>query len=93
MPRDEKRKVSSLAGIDWNIWTTREDNGSYTVGYERIQVVLLQEIRDELKQLNAVLRCPNFLGMPRDLRALGIEARAKRAARLARQKKLREAQK
>lgn len=92
MARDTQRVASKMAGMDWNLAITEHDNGHISVTSERIAAVLLQEIREELKKLNAVLACPNFRGMPRDLRALGVEARAQRAARLARQKKLREAQ-
>jgi hypothetical protein len=33
-------------------------------------LVVLQDIRDELKRLNAVLHCTNFLAIPRKLESI-----------------------
>lgn len=55
---------------DWRI-NTRDDG--YQIKFEEIQIVLLQEIRDELKKLNAVLNCRNFLLVPTTLRAIDRE--------------------
>ena len=35
--------------------------------WNSIQVALLMDIRDELKHLNAVIYCPNFIAIPRKL--------------------------
>lgn len=38
------------------------------VSYDSAQLAVLMDIRDELKQLNRVLNCRDFLDMPRVLR-------------------------
>jgi hypothetical protein len=35
--------------------------------WERVSIAALYDIRDELKILNGILRCPNFLAIPRKL--------------------------
>jgi hypothetical protein len=55
--------------------------------WEAAQIAVLMDIRDELQQLNTLLGCRNFTQMPRDLRAMAVEARAHRLARLARQRR------
>lgn len=80
-------EASKYYNRDWDHWC--EADKAFT--RDRVQCILLQEIRDELKKLNAMLQCPNFQRMPQDLRAVGVEARAKRAARLKRQRERREA--
>jgi len=32
--------------------------------WTQVEVAILMDIRDELKQLNRLLRCPNFLAIP-----------------------------
>ena len=39
----------------------------------------LQDIRDELKALNAVLYCPNFVAIPRELSKIRLNTTKKRA--------------
>lgn len=38
--------------------------------WEGVHTALLMDIRDELKQLNGLLGCPNFVEIPRTLRAI-----------------------
>lgn len=42
-------------------------NGSREHQWNSIQVALLMDIRDELKSMNAILHCTNFLRIPRKL--------------------------
>lgn len=57
------RKFSRDYGVDWN----RPDDH---FPWEFVDRILLQEIRDELKKLNALLTCPNFTGIPRTLKTI-----------------------
>lgn len=59
-----------------SIWKITED-GKSALSVEHSQLAVLQDIRDELKELNGEMRslnnllnCPNFLTMPRTLRAI-----------------------
>ena len=36
------------------------------------QLAVLMDIRDELKELNGLLRCPNFVAIPRLLRGIRL---------------------
>lgn len=56
--------AASLRGKDWGLW--RNDDG--TMALEQIQLLLLWEIREELRTLNRLLECPNFTGIPQTLR-------------------------
>jgi hypothetical protein len=38
--------------------------------WEKVGIAALYDIRDELKTLNSLLRCPNFLAIPRKLEAI-----------------------
>ncbi len=53
-------------------WALADDiNQSGNVaGLTRRAVAVLMDIRSELQQLNGLLRCPNFLSMPGELRAI-----------------------
>jgi len=46
-------------------WTLHEP-----VSWNDINAALLMDIRDELQRLNAVLHCPDFLDIPRQLRLI-----------------------
>lgn len=52
--------------IDWNI----ADADGSTPTWERVQVAVLMDIRDELRELNAIFKCKNFLEVPRILRGI-----------------------
>jgi hypothetical protein len=57
------RLSSKDYGRDWNLWR----NNDAPISIETIQCILLQEIRDELKRLNALLHCRNFTAIPSKL--------------------------
>lgn len=44
-------------------WVTTENNFTW----EQVTVEVLQDIREELRTLNRLLRCPNFLAIPAKL--------------------------
>ncbi len=41
--------------------------------WDTARTALLMDIRDELQQLNSVFACPNFVSIPRELRAIKRE--------------------
>lgn len=41
---------------DWNL--------PDSLSWGQVEVAVLMDIRDELKRLNSLLRCPNFIGIP-----------------------------
>lgn len=47
-------------------WDLADANGNVGT-WERVAIAVLMDIREELQNLNAVLRCPNFQDMPRKL--------------------------
>ena len=47
-------------------WNLDEDDACY----ERAHLAVLMDIRDELKRLNGLLHCANFVGIPTDLRRI-----------------------
>ncbi len=53
--------------------------GNYS--YEQAQLAVLMDLRDELKALNGVLRCPNFLNIPFKLDAIVRQTKPKRKVR------------
>lgn len=50
-------------GADWDLPNKVQD-------WTQVQVALLMDIRDELKDLNSLLRCQNFLQIPRTLESI-----------------------
>ncbi len=38
--------------------------------YDQAQTAVLMDIREELQKLNSHLRCPNFVSIPKELRAI-----------------------
>ena len=49
-------------------WDLRTDGEN--LSWDRVPMAILMDIRDELKVLNRVLACPNFLEIPRTLRTI-----------------------
>lgn len=47
-------------------WKIPDDN-SGRVTWDGCKLAVLMDIRDELQRLNNLLRCPNFLAIPRKL--------------------------
>lgn len=58
---------------DANWAVTDEAGNMYASG---AKIALLMDIRDELKKLNAVFACPNFLQMPRSLANIDAKVRS-----------------
>ena len=50
-------------------WQPLDEDGKAPT-WERIGIAVLMDIRDELQRLNAAIYCPNFIGIPRTLRAI-----------------------
>lgn len=46
-----------------------------SVGLDGASLAVLMDIRDELKRLNKVLQCPNFIAVPRKLDDIEAELR------------------
>lgn len=57
-----------------------EKSPENTRDWDSIKVGMLMDIRDELKQLNAVFACQNFQNVPRELRAINRELKIIRKA-------------
>jgi hypothetical protein len=53
--------------VAWD-FATRGDGGIET--WEQVQVAVLMDIRDEIKALNRILGCRNFLDVPTILRGI-----------------------
>jgi hypothetical protein len=62
-------------------WTLPESNN---MSYEAAQLAVLMDLRDELKRLNGLLHCSNFLAIPARLEAIRINTRKKRRVKGAR---------
>jgi hypothetical protein len=73
-----KKKCSELACSDWWLSATAGVGEVTLLSPDRIQVVLLWEVLQELKRLNTLLSCINFTTMPRDIRAIKRELAALR---------------
>jgi hypothetical protein len=63
-----KLPASAKYRADWHLYSA--DAEGHTWQDDSIQIILLQEIRDELQRLNALLSCPNFVQIPQVLRAI-----------------------
>ena len=63
------KKVSYREIGDWNVTTTAtvNDDGTLSASTEIITMCMLATIRDELRRLNRVLQCPNFIAVPAKL--------------------------
>lgn len=59
----------SRATKGWE-WGISKNAGSDGYSYEAAQLSVLMDLRDELKSLNALLNCPNFIGIPTTLRII-----------------------
>jgi hypothetical protein len=44
-------------------WDVADESGAMPT-WERVGIAVLMDIRDELKVLNSILRCPNFQAIP-----------------------------
>lgn len=61
MPFDQRKK-------DVN-WKPADEDGN-TPTWERANLAVMMDIRDELKDLNRILHCQNFLDIPQKLEAI-----------------------
>ena len=55
---------------EFDISYTKNPDGGSTWGIEQIQAVLLADIRRELRTLNRLLGCVNFVKIPHTLKAI-----------------------
>lgn len=74
----QKKHYTELKGRSWNIWMN--DDGSIPV--EQLQVLLLQEVRDELKSMNSILHCTNFLDIPWILKQIKLNTNKPKTKKL-----------
>jgi hypothetical protein len=52
--------------------------GPKVENWEQAGVAVMMDIRDELKQLNRLLACPNFIGIPATLHRIELNTRKRR---------------
>ena len=50
-------------------WTIAEADGTVP-SWERAGIAVLMDIRQELRRLNSLLACPNFISIPNTLRQI-----------------------
>jgi len=67
--------MARFKDVEWSV----EADRSNRVSWDQVQASILMDIRDELKQLNRIFSCPNFLAMPRDLRAIRLNTTKRKA--------------
>lgn len=68
--------------FDWNLPDgTLQADGCRTYNYDIIQIALLMDLRDELKKLNVLLHCPNFIAIPWKLDQIRLNTAKHRPAR------------
>jgi hypothetical protein len=59
----------SQSNINW--WVADEKGDVYrNYDFSGAQLAVLMDIREELRKLNGLLHCPNFIGMPHTLSAI-----------------------
>jgi hypothetical protein len=85
------KRVSYREIGDWNVTTpvTVQDDGTSTASAETISMCMLATIRDELRRLNQVLQCPNFIAVPAKLDQIAKNTRKRRKPRVVGKPKLR----
>lgn len=59
-------------------WDLPAATVSDPISWEHVRVGLLMDIRDELLTLNALLRCPNFVGIPKTLQNIEEQLKLQR---------------
>lgn len=63
-------------------WVVTNEQGElYTGLRDGVSVALLMDIRDELKRLNTLLHCHNFVGIPATLRTISRKMPVRRRVR------------
>jgi hypothetical protein len=73
---EKYEKSSKYRCRDWGGAVTHNDSGTISVSVGEKQLIVLQEIRDELTRLNALLHCTNTLKIPRELSGLRRDVKA-----------------
>jgi hypothetical protein len=68
---------NSFPNRDWNL---ADEKGNITT-WEKVGIAVLLDIRQELRTLNGILKCPNFLAIPRKLEAIRRNTVKKRKAK------------
>lgn len=61
-------------------WWPAEENGQVP-SWERVNLAVLMDLRDELQKLNALLGCRNFTEIPQTLRRISANTAKKRKAK------------
>lgn len=74
-----------LRNVNWHVW--QEDDGKY--GNDAVMRAIMLDIREELKRLNRVLNCPNFIEVPAILRAIKQNTKKRRKPKAVGKPKLR----
>lgn len=64
-------------------WKIRNNEGSDSCSVEFAQLAVLMDLRDELKRLNTLLHCSNFVGIPGVLRRISKNTAKPRPKRTA----------
>ncbi len=65
------------ANTNWNF----EKSSDGMISSEDCKLIILMDIREELKMLNTILRCNNTLSIPRFLKKIELNTRKKKAKR------------
>jgi hypothetical protein len=81
------RRVPYQTLANWNPNLHQNDDG--TAPTDTLMLAMLCAIRDELRRLNNVLQCPNFIGVPAKLDRIERNTRRKRKPRAVGKPKLR----
>lgn len=51
------------------VWNVADESGA-VYSYDRAALAVLMDLRDELKKLNSLLHCSNFISIPEKLNAI-----------------------
>lgn len=81
------KRVSYKEFADWDVTLWKNDDGTAT--HETLMVAALYGIRDELRRLNHVLQCPNFLAVPSKLDRIEKNTRKRKRPKVVGKPKLR----
>jgi hypothetical protein len=80
------KRVDYKVLANWDPQLSHEEDSA---SHENLQTAVLFAIRDELRKLNRVLQCPNFLAVPAKLDAIARNTRKRRKPRAVGKPKLR----
>lgn len=85
------KRVSYKEIGNWTVTTgvTVNDDGTQSADTDTIIMCMLATIRDELRRLNNVLQCPNFIGVPSKLDRIERNTRKRRKPKAVGKPKLR----